>query len=126
MFTTLTVTTEKDSTSPVHSATQLKMVLERIDEFRDALDDEWMVANILMRVSERFEDISVRIFDDDGEFLLVECSHVLPMWVEPIVAEGRTSLDMDTVHAVYEADGRNKEREEDEEIEDRMDALKTN
>lgn len=97
-------------------------------KFGDALDDEWMVANILMRVSERFKDISVRIFDDDGEFLLVECSHVLPMWVEPIVAEGRTFIRHGAVHVVYEADeARNEEREEDEEeIEDRMDALKTN
>ena len=97
-------------------------------KFGDALDDEWMVANILMRVSERFKDISVRIFDDDGEFLLVECSHVLPMWVEPIVAEGRTFIRHGAVHVVYEADeARNEEREDDEEeIEDRMDALKTN
>ena len=97
-------------------------------KFGDALDDEWMVASILIRLSERFEDISVRVFDDDGEFLLVECSHVLPKWVEPDVAEGRTFIRSGAVHVVYEADeSRRKEREEDEEkIEDRADALKTN
>ena len=97
-------------------------------KFGDALDDEWMVANILFRLSERFEDISVRVFDEDGEFLLVESSHVLPMWVEPDVAEGRTFIRHGAVHVVYEADeSRKEDREEDEEeIEDRMDALKTN
>jgi hypothetical protein len=88
-----------------------------------------MVANILIRLSERFEDTSVRIFDDDGEFLLVECAHVLPMWVEPNVAEGRTFIRRGAVHVVYEAadEARKEEREdEEEEIEDRMDALKTN
>ena len=35
---------------------------------------------------------SIRIFDDDGEFLLVEASHLLPKWVEPNVAEGRTFI----------------------------------
>ena len=105
-----------------------RFCLKGSTKFGDALDDEWMVANILMRVSERFKDISVRIFDDDGEFLLVECSHVLPMWVEPDVAEGRTFIRHGAVHVVYEADeARKEDREEDEEeIEDRMDALKTN
>ena len=45
---------------------------------------------------------SVRMFDDDGEFLLVECAHVLPMWVEPNVAEGRTFIRHGAVHVVYE------------------------
>ena len=106
-----------------------RFCLKGSTKFGDALDDEWMVAHILMRVSERFKDISVRIFDDDGEFLLVECSHVLPMWVEPDVAEGRTFIRHGAVHVVYEAadEARKEDREEDEEeIEDRMDALKTN
>ena len=106
-----------------------RFCLKGSTKFGDALDDEWMVANILIRVSERFKDISVRIFDDDGEFLLVESSHVLPMWVEPNVAEGRTFIRHGAVHVVYEAEdeARKEDREDDEEeIEDRMDALKTN
>ena len=82
-------------------------------KFGDALDDEWMVANILFRLSVRFEDTSVRMFDDDGEFLLVECAHVLPMWVEPNVAEGRTFIRHGAVHVVYEPGtkrGRRNER----------------
>ena len=45
-------------------------------------------------VSERLypSTCSIRIFDDDGEFLLVEASHLLPKWVEPNVAEGRTFI----------------------------------
>jgi hypothetical protein len=103
--------------------------LKGTTKFGDALDDEWMVANILFRLSVRFEDTSVRMFDDDGEFLLVECAHVLPMWVEPNVAEGRTFIRRGAVHVVYEPEdeARKEEREEyDEEREDRMDALKTN
>ena len=94
-----------------------RFCLKGSTKFGDALDDEWMVAHILMRVSERFKDISVRIFDDDGEFLLVECSHVLPMWVEPDVAEGRTFIRHGAGHGVYEAadEARKEDREEDEE-----------
>jgi len=103
----------------------------------------------LFRLSVRFEDTSVRMFDDDGEFLLVECAHVLPTWVEPNVAEGRTFIRHGAVHVVYEPfedenEARKENREDDEEEredrdenarnredredddEDRMDALKTN
>ena len=130
------------------SATQ-RFCLKGSTHFGDCIDDEWMVAHVLTRVSERFEDISVRIFDDDGEFLLIECSHVLPTWVEPNVAEGRTFIRHGAVHVVYEqpedeitrkedreddeepfedikARKEDREDEDEDEREDRMKALKTN
>jgi succinate dehydrogenase flavin-adding protein (antitoxin of CptAB toxin-antitoxin module) len=72
-------------------------------KFQDAMDDEWMVVHVLTRAaSERLypNSCSMRIFDDDGEFLLVEASHLLPTWVEPNVAEGRTFVRGGAVRVV--------------------------
>ena len=57
--------------------------------FDDQIDDEWMVASLLFRVSKQFPNVIIRAFDSDGEFLLIESSGTIPRWVEPKVAEGR-------------------------------------
>lgn len=44
----------------------------------------------LLRVlSKQFPDAWIRVFDADGEFLLVEAANVLPPWLNPEVAEYR-------------------------------------
>lgn len=39
----------------------------------------------------KFDDLAVKVNDNDGEFLLVEAAAELPDWLEPEVAENRVS-----------------------------------
>ena len=44
---------------------------------------------LLRELSKQFSDAWIRVFDADGEFLLVEAANVLPPWLNPEVAEYR-------------------------------------
>jgi succinate dehydrogenase flavin-adding protein (antitoxin of CptAB toxin-antitoxin module) len=103
-------------------------------KFQDAMDDEWMVVHVLTRAASEClypNSCSMRIFDDDGEFLLVEASHLLPTWVEPNVAEGRTFVRGGAVRVVGDvSDFHNNNIDDDDGSEgnaqSRRTALKTN
>lgn len=55
----------------------------------DNVEDEWMAAGLLLRLSERVPDASIRLWDADGEFLLIEAAYALPRWVKPETAANR-------------------------------------
>ncbi|KAF6815535.1 ecdysoneless-like protein [Colletotrichum sojae] len=52
-------------------------------DFGDAIEDEWLIVFILRELSRSRPDAWIRIFDNDGEFLLVEAANVLPKWLSP-------------------------------------------
>lgn len=41
-----------------------------------------------------------RVFDNDGEFLLIESAFALPKWVQPETAEGRVFVYNGEAHVV--------------------------
>ncbi|XAR58162.1 hypothetical protein NMG60_11026565 [Bertholletia excelsa] len=51
--------------------------------FGDNLEDEWFVVFLLFQLSLHFHDISIRLWDNDGEFLLIEAAFHLPQWLNP-------------------------------------------
>ena len=62
-------------------------------EFGDCVDDAWFAAHLARALSATFADaIAVRVWDDDGEFLLIETAEALPGWVTPERAHGCTFL----------------------------------
>ena len=62
--------------------------------FGDCVDDCWYVAHIAREISVRHASIvlAARVWDDDGEFLLIETAETLPRWVTPERATGTTFL----------------------------------
>ena len=62
-------------------------------------DDEWHVVHLLRRVTEAF-DVAVQIWDEDGEFLLIEAAYSLPSWLEPAVAPNRVWTFRGAVHCL--------------------------
>ena len=38
-----------------------------------------------------------RVFDTDGEFLLIEAAHHLPKWLDPDTADNRVSNQQDVI-----------------------------
>lgn len=57
--------------------------------FGDSVEDEWLVVYLLRELSRKFRHSWIRVFDSDGEFLLIEAADALPKWLNPDVAENR-------------------------------------
>ncbi|KAI2464504.1 SGT1-domain-containing protein [Annulohypoxylon bovei var. microspora] len=58
-------------------------------DYSDSVEDEWLIVYLLRELTKSFPKLWVRIFDSDGEFLLVEAASVLPKWLSPEIDENR-------------------------------------
>ncbi|KAF3439200.1 hypothetical protein FNV43_RR17475 [Rhamnella rubrinervis] len=68
--------------------------------FGDNLDDEWFVVFLLFEVSRRLPNLSIRVWDTDGEFLLIEAAFHLPRWLNPGNSLNRVFIRCGDVHIV--------------------------
>ncbi|KAI8540884.1 hypothetical protein RHMOL_Rhmol08G0019800 [Rhododendron molle] len=68
--------------------------------YGDNLDDEWFVVFLLLQTSLSFPDLSIRVFDSDGEFLLIESAFHLPRWLNPDTAANRLFLRHGHLHVI--------------------------
>ncbi|KAI1332259.1 SGT1-domain-containing protein [Xylariaceae sp. FL0255] len=59
-------------------------------DYGDSVEDEWLIVYILRQLTTIFTSLWVRVFDGDGEFLLVEAANVLPAWLSPEIDGNRT------------------------------------
>ena len=57
--------------------------------FGDSVADEWLVVYLLLELSKQFPESWIRVYDTDGEFLLIEAANALPKWLNPEIAENR-------------------------------------
>ncbi|EME39812.1 hypothetical protein DOTSEDRAFT_178640 [Dothistroma septosporum NZE10] len=62
-------------------------------DFGDSVADEWLIVYLLREISQQFPDAWIRVYDTDGEFLLIEAANSLPQWVNPEIAENRIWLN---------------------------------
>nr|POE48863.1 protein ecdysoneless like [Quercus suber] len=60
--------------------------------FGDSVADEWLVVYLLLDLSKKCSDVWIRVYDTDGEFLLIEAANALPKWLNPEIAENRVWL----------------------------------
>ncbi|KAK1981875.1 SGT1 protein-domain-containing protein [Colletotrichum cereale] len=63
--------------------------LQGTTDYGDSIEDEWLVVYILRELSKTHPNIWVRVFDADGEFLLIEAANVLPKWLSPETDQNR-------------------------------------
>lgn len=61
--------------------------------FGDSIADEWLIVYLLLELSKQFADAWVRVYDTDGEFLLIEAANALPKWLNPEIAENRVWIN---------------------------------
>ena len=61
--------------------------------FGDSIDDEWFIVYLLRELSKQFPTAWIRAVDTDGQFLLIEAADVLPVWLNPEVAEFRVWIN---------------------------------
>ncbi|KAI8950186.1 SGT1-domain-containing protein [Xylaria longipes] len=58
-------------------------------DYGDSIEDEWLIVYLLRRLTTNFPSLWVRVFDSDGEFLLVEAANVVPSWLSPEIDNNR-------------------------------------
>ena len=50
--------------------------------------------------SVQFSNIAARVWDNDGDFLLIEAAYSLPKWLKPEVSTNRVWLHQEQLHIV--------------------------
>lgn len=66
--------------------------------FGDAVDDEWFVTWLLRHLTQRIPGTTARVWDNDGEFILIEAAYHLPRWLKPETAGTRVWLRGGALH----------------------------
>ena len=61
--------------------------------YGDSVEDEWLIVYILRELSKQIPDVWIRVFDTDGEFLLIEAANSLPLWLNPEIADCRVWIN---------------------------------
>ncbi|CAH8374995.1 unnamed protein product [Eruca vesicaria subsp. sativa] len=69
-------------------------------KYGDNLEDEWFAVFLLLRISASFPSTSLRVWDTDGEFLLIESAFLLPRWLNPETSRDRVFLRAGDLHIV--------------------------
>ncbi|KFM25957.1 SGT1-like protein [Auxenochlorella protothecoides] len=67
--------------------------------FADNVEDEWCVVWLLTQITQSFP-LDVRVWDNDGEFLLIEAAHSLPRGLKPEIADNRVWISGGRFHIV--------------------------
>lgn len=71
--------------------------------FGDNLEDEWFVVYILFEISRQFPNLSIRVWDSDGEFLLIETAYHLPKWLNPETSVNRVFIRRGLLHIIQQS-----------------------
>ncbi|XP_030444511.2 protein ecdysoneless homolog isoform X2 [Syzygium oleosum] len=82
------------------SAAVLPLHLHGKLRYGDNLEDEWFAVFLLFHISREFPDLSVRVWDTDGEFLLIEAAFHLPRWLNPETSLNRVFIRRGDLHIV--------------------------
>jgi hypothetical protein len=69
-----------------------RWLLKGQTNYGDSVADEWLIVWLLRELTKEFRDAWIRIYDTDGEFLLIEAANALPVWLNPEMAENRVWL----------------------------------
>ncbi|XP_062516659.1 protein ecdysoneless homolog [Corticium candelabrum] len=69
-------------------------------EFRDNLEDEWLIVYVLFELTRTLEGLVATVKDSDGQFLLIEAAHVIPKWLQPDTSENRVFISNGELHIV--------------------------
>ncbi|KAL8923291.1 MAG: hypothetical protein Q9208_004691 [Pyrenodesmia sp. 3 TL-2023] len=89
-----------------------RSLLQGQTNFGDSVEDEWLIVYLLRELSRQFPKCWIRIFDSDGEFLLIEAADAIPKWLNPENAEHRVWINQGKLFIVPKARSNEKARVE--------------
>ncbi|MCL7031035.1 hypothetical protein MKW94_030478 [Papaver nudicaule] len=61
-------------------------------KYGDNLEDEWFIVFLLFEISKKIPELSIQVWDTDGEFLLIEAAFHLPKWLNPETSKNRVFI----------------------------------
>ncbi|ORX92838.1 SGT1-domain-containing protein [Basidiobolus meristosporus CBS 931.73] len=64
--------------------------------FTDCIEDEWFIVSLLKEASQIFPEV----FDNDGDFLLIEAALQLPEWITPENSQNRVYIYNGALHII--------------------------
>ncbi|KAH6653722.1 SGT1 protein-domain-containing protein [Truncatella angustata] len=76
------------------------LYLQGTSYYGDSVEDEWLIVYLLRELTKSHPNLWVRVFDSDGEFLLVEAANVLPNWLSPEVDSNRVWIHQGKLHII--------------------------
>lgn len=59
--------------------------------YGENIQDEWFIVEIIQYLTKMYAHTVGRVFDADGEFVLIEAAEVLPKWANPDTCAQRVS-----------------------------------
>ncbi|KAF9975766.1 hypothetical protein BGZ73_000437 [Actinomortierella ambigua] len=65
-----------------------------------SMDDEWMIVYLLREITRLIPGTIARIWDNDGEFLLIEAADHIPNWLDPENSENRVFIYEGNLHII--------------------------
>lgn len=83
-----------------HADQSLPEHLWGFTRFGDNIEDEWFIFWLLNQITTKFNTVSARIWDNDGEFLLIEAAYSLPKWLKPDTSTNRIWLHSGCLHVI--------------------------
>ncbi|KNC30799.1 SGT1-like protein ecdysoneless [Lucilia cuprina] len=92
--------TKEKATSKNAQEDTLPPHLHGVTHYGDNIADEWFIVFLLKQLTKEFPNITARVIDSDGEFLLIEAADVLPKWANPDTCEQRVYLANGCMHLV--------------------------
>ncbi|KAH8645620.1 SGT1 protein-domain-containing protein [Xylariales sp. PMI_506] len=78
--------------------------------YGDSVEDEWLIVYLLRELTKSYDNLWVRVFDGDGEFLLVEAANVIPSWLNPEIDNNRVWIHQGKMKIIPLEKGSHKKR----------------
>ncbi|XP_026141428.1 protein ecdysoneless homolog [Carassius auratus] len=69
-----------------------------VTQFGDNVEDEWFIVYLLKHITRTFSDVAAVVYDNDGQFILIEAAEHLPKWLDPDSSENRVFLFRGELH----------------------------
>ncbi|KAI5645392.1 SGT1 protein domain-containing protein [Phthorimaea operculella] len=68
--------------------------------FGDNIEDEWFIVYLLLEISKEYPNMVIQVYDNDGEFLLIEAADSLPPWANPDTTQNRVFIYQNHIHLI--------------------------
>ncbi|GAX83686.1 hypothetical protein CEUSTIGMA_g11111.t1 [Chlamydomonas eustigma] len=66
----------------------------------ECVEDEWVIVALLFHISSIHQEISIQVWDDDGDFLLIEAAYALSKWLTPETSKNRVWIRAGKLHII--------------------------
>jgi hypothetical protein len=74
--------------------------LHGVTHFGDNIEDEWFIVFLLRELTKEIDGLIARVYDADGEFILIEAADYLPSWANPNTCENRVRFNFPEVGTI--------------------------